>query len=207
MLSSRYRVVLLRRIPHSTMRRGHRPVKDLCNLLEGVALCLREEEPSDRKGEDVEAAEEDIVVPPDIVERDRVHKGQDDERPIHREQLHRQALAAQRVGEDFRRIAQQERGVGYIVVEVEEEDKGDDGAAQGGGFRAVKNRGAGRPDDEGDEHADPGPEKQRAAAEAVHQQGRAGRGGEVEDLQQAVDQGLSVGIRDADGVENEGEIV
>lgn len=207
MLSSCYCVVLLRRIPHSIVRRGHRSVKYLRDLLKRVALRLREEEPSDGEGEDVEAAEEGVVVPPDIVERDRVDKGQDDERPIHREQLHRQALAAQRVGEYLRRIAKQERRVGNIVVEVEEEDKGDDGAAQGGGFDAVEDGGAGRPDDEGDEHANAGPEKQRAAAEAVHEQGCARCDGEVEDLKQAVDQGLRVGIRDADGVEDEGEIV
>jgi hypothetical protein len=85
-------------------------------------------------------------------------------------------------------------------VEVVDEDHRDDGYPEAVSAVLSKEGRADSPDDEGDEHAAAGPDEQRAAAETVDEEGGAGGGPEVEDLEEAVDQGLGVWVCDADGL-------
>ena len=137
------------------------------NFLQRVSLCLREEEPRNSKDHSIKAAKKDIVMPSNVFQRDRIDKGQYNQRSVDTQQIDSNTLAACRVGEYFRGIAQQQRRVGDVVVEVEDEDKANDCVAQGGVLRLLEKRGADRPDDEGYQHADRRPQKKSSPAEIV----------------------------------------
>ena len=67
-------------------------------------------------------------------------------------------------------------------MEEEGEKADDDDDAGGLRARLRVDGAAGRPDDVGDEHADAAPGEQRAAAQAIDEEGCGKGGGEVEDL-------------------------
>lgn len=92
-------------------------------------------------------------------------------------------------------------------MEVEHKETDNDNNAGRLASRVGVDSRAGRPDDVGDEHADTRPEKKGASAKTVDQEGCTQSGRKVEDLEEAVDEGLVKGIRDADGVEDEREVV
>ena len=189
------------------MPRCPRSIEHFRNLLQTVSLRFREQEERHHEENRQQNAEHNIVVPADVVQCDRVDEGEDDQRAVHGQQLDCETFAAERVGEDLSWVAQEERSVGDVVVEEEDEDEGDDDDACGLGAVLVEDGGAGGPDDEGDEHAGAGPDKERAAAEPVDEECGADGGAEVEDLEYAVDQGLGVWVGDADSVEDERQVV
>lgn len=94
-----------------------RPIKDFGNLLQTMTLCLREEEPGDDIDCNQNAAEHNVVVPTNVVERDRIHKGQDDQRTINGQHFHRQSLCTKRIRKDFGAVAEEKWSVCNVVVE------------------------------------------------------------------------------------------
>jgi len=78
-----------------------RAIEDLSDLLQAVSLGLREQEPRGREDDDQKDAEHDVVVPSNIIQRNRVDKGENDERAINGDHLDRKALCSQAVREDL----------------------------------------------------------------------------------------------------------
>ncbi|KAG7835823.1 hypothetical protein KL942_004993 [Ogataea angusta] len=152
-------------------------------------------------------AEHDVITPANAVHGDRVAERRNQQSTVHSHQLNSDALGTQMVREDLRRIRQQQRRVRNVIVEVIDEDEPENGTAVLFGAGLGKFRRASRPDDVRDQHANAREQKQRSAAESVHHEGACHRSHEIEDLQQTIDQRLHVGRGDADGVENEREVV
>jgi len=80
-------------------------IEDLSNLLQAVPFGLREQEPSGREDDDQQHAKHDIVVPSDVLERDRVDKSEDDKRAVDRNHLDGEALCSQAIREDLSRVS------------------------------------------------------------------------------------------------------
>lgn len=86
-----------------------------------------------------------------------------------------------------------------------DEDENDDA----GGVRSshVECRRACCPDDERYQHPDSGPEEECPSAKTIDEESSRGGGNKVENLQDAVDKSLRVGICDANCVEHQREII
>ena len=61
-------------IKYSSTGDRRRTIKHHGDLFKGVSLGLRECKPSYNQHHNIKAAEEDVVMPPDIIKCDRVHK-------------------------------------------------------------------------------------------------------------------------------------
>ncbi len=92
-------------------------------------------------------------------------------------------------------------------MEGKDEDEYNDHDAGGVRCTLVKDGRAGGPDHEGDGHADTGPDERCPATEPVDQECRGNSGAEVEDLKNAIDEGLGVWVGNPNGVEYESEVV
>lgn len=84
-----------------------RPIKHLSNLLKRMSLSLRKEEPGNNQHHDIKAAEKDIIMPTNPIQRNGVHKSQHNKRGIHTQQLNRQSFTANRVWENLGWITEQ----------------------------------------------------------------------------------------------------
>lgn len=204
---SRLRCLLVLLLDLLHIRNRSRPIKQLCDLFQASSLRLGEEDIRDGQEYGQETAKYDVILPPDILHADWVHKGRNDQRHVDAQQLAGDALAPQTVRPQLRRVRHQERRVRDVVVEIEGKQAHDNDDAGCAVARVVVDGAARRPDDVRRQHAHAGPDEQRAPADAVHQDGGGERGAEVEDLEQPVDQGLVERVGDADGVEDEGQVV
>lgn len=70
-------------------------IKDLSNFFQTVAFGLREEEPRYKDNDNQKTTEQDVVMPSDVVESDRVHEGQYHERTIDRQHFHGKTFRTQ----------------------------------------------------------------------------------------------------------------
>ena len=92
-------------------------------------------------------------------------------------------------------------------MEEEGEKAHDDHNACGLRSGLVVHGRASSPDDVRDQHADATPVEERAPAQSINQERRGQGCSEVEDLKQAVDEGLVEGICDADSVQHQGQVI
>ena len=74
----------------------HRPcsrsVKDLRNFLQTMSFRLWKDKESDKHNDDQETAKDDVIMPPDVVQRNGVHKGEEHQGSVDGEQFCGQAL-------------------------------------------------------------------------------------------------------------------
>lgn len=111
-----------------------RLLKDLRHLLQGLALRLREDEPHGREEQRVDDAEDDIEAPPKVAHGHGVGHLPDDQREVGADERQGYAEAAELVGEDLGWVGVEERCQGDGVMEVVDEEHGDDRVADGFGL-------------------------------------------------------------------------
>ena len=106
------------------MHSRRRTIKDHGNFFQRVSPRLFEQEVTRNQHPSEQDIEDDVIVPPNIVQPDRVDERQHNQRAVNRQQLHRQSLRTNRIWQDLRGVAEQQRRVRNIVVEEENEDEG-----------------------------------------------------------------------------------
>lgn len=113
---------------------------------------------------------DDVVLPANLVECNRVDIGVEEQRQVHHDEHVAHTLGAEREGQDFYSVADEETGPGEIVASVVEEDHGDDGASVGLNLGGVVALGADCPNDEAQHHSAGGDEEERAATDLVDEE-------------------------------------
>lgn len=83
------------------IRHDARTIEQLGNFLQTVALGLGKQGEGDGQEDGEQAAVDDVVAPANVVHADGVDKGHDDERAVDAQQLARDALGPQAVGEQL----------------------------------------------------------------------------------------------------------
>jgi len=150
---------------------------------------------------------EDVVLPADLAQRNRIDVLVEEEGNVDREPDNRHALCADVVGQDLDRVADKQPRPRQVVECVVDIDHADDAVCRrlvpGDGVAG----GADGPDDEGGEHAGCGDEEERATADFVDEETHCHCDDAVPDGEDAVDDVLGGGVGVAYLVEDDVEVV
>jgi hypothetical protein len=150
---------------------------------------------------------DNVVLPRNVVERNGVDVGVEEERNVDHGEHVAHTLGTERIGQNFNGVTNKETRPRHVVESVVQEDHKDDGTSVGldlGGFEALGENG---PDDKGHAHSSGGDEEKRATSELVDEKAHGDGNETVPDVQNTVDLELHVGVGDTDGVEHTGDIV
>lgn len=177
-------------------------------MLQRTPLGFRKQEVNDDEQHCKNTAKNDIKLPADGFHRHWIDELADDQPDESRCVRHCNAASTQSIVKDLDWVCQKQGCPGNVVEEIVDEDKGHDGVSCSGVERGCEVCRERRPDDVADKHAGHRCEEQRAAAKSVNHKSACKHGGKpVEDLKQAIDEGLIRGFSDADGIEHEREVV
>ena len=128
-------------------------------------------------------------------------------RKVNAKEHDRHALSADVVGQDLNCVTDQETRPCQVVEDVVDENHGNDGVR--GRLVALDGK-LGRadgPDDEGAQHAGSRDEEKLPAPDLIDKETHSSRHGEVDNLQNTVDELLRRAVGDADGVEHLMDVV
>jgi len=150
---------------------------------------------------------DNVVLPPNGSEGDRVNVLVEDEGEGDDEVENVETLGTNRVGQDFDGVGDDERGEGNIVETVVEEDESNDCVA--GGFVLVEGvlGGANGLEQEHDEHASGRGQEKLSTTETFAHEGSGYCDEQIPDLETTIDTELGEWVGDTDGVENFGKVV
>jgi hypothetical protein len=176
-------------------------------LFERTSLGLGGPEPDVDQFDDEPAAVDEVVLPPEGLEGDGVGVLIEDD-GTHDGEIHDgETLGADEEGQDLDGVGDEEGSVGDGVETVEDEDEGEEGAACTDVLGILVGSGHGGDDGVGDQHTSGGDDEEGATTGAFDVQGGGDGDDEVVDGEDTVDEGLIVGVGDADTVEDLGEVV
>lgn len=182
----------------------------------------------DLEGE--EHAEDDVVLPVELGHGDGVDVLVEDERGVDGHLHRHETLGTNAEGQNLDRVGNEERRHGNVVESVEQEDEGDDtvtsvlvgvegntllrvtvvvnetlGLKLGG--RVAVDSGADRPADERDKHTASRGQEEEATTNAVDSESSHNGPEVVVDLEDTVDESLVTSRGDANGLEDNSEVV
>lgn len=177
------------------------------NLLERGVLGLDVEEVDNDEFHSEPDAVDDVVLPADVVEGNGVDVGVEEQSEVNASEHVAHGLGADGVGQNFDGVTDEKTRPGDVVERVVEEDHEDDGAAVGLDLSDFESLGEDGPDHKGHAHAGGGDEEERATTDFVDEEAHGGSDDAIPDVEDTVDLELHVGILDANGVENTGDVV
>jgi hypothetical protein len=177
------------------------------SLLEGPSLGLESPEPDVDQFEDEPASVDEVVLPLEgvegdgvgvLVENDGTHDGE-----VHRSQT----LGADEERQDLDSVRDEERSIGDGVETVEDEDEREEGTTSTSVLSLFVRSGHGSDDGIRDKHTSGRDDEEWATTSLLDGHGCGDGDDEVVDGEDTVDEGLIVRARDADTVQDLGEVV
>ena len=182
-------------------------VEVLGNLLKRSVLGLDVEEPDNDKLNGQPAAVDDVVLPSNGVEGDWVDVLVEEERNVDHQEHESHTLGTEVVWENLASVTDEETRPGHVVEGVVDEDHDNDTSGGTLGALLGKDGGADGPDDEACEHTAGGDQEKSAATDLVNEEALTDGDDGVTDLEDTVDDELSVGVGNTDLVEDDVDVV
>jgi hypothetical protein len=182
-------------------------IEVLANLLKRSVAGFDVELPDDEELEGEPAAVDDVVLPLDGLEGNGVDVVVEEESEIDAQEHDSHTLGTDVVRQNLNRVSDQETREGDVVEDVVDEDESHDRVCSS---VSCSNLEAGRTDsldNESAHHTSGRDQEKSATADLVDKETLSDSDDHVDNLQDAVDDKLSVGVGDANLVENESEVV
>jgi len=183
-------------------------VEVLGNLLKGSVLGLDVIEPDNGKLNSEPDAVDDVILPGNAVEGDWVDVLVEEESNVDHQEHESHTLGTNVVWKNLAGVTDEKTRPGHVVESVVDEDHGND--TLGGTTVVVVVGEDGRadgPDDKTSEHTTGRDQKKSAATDLVNEEALTNGDDGVTDLEDTVDDELSVGVGDTDLVEDNVDVV
>ena len=147
---------------------------------------------------------DNVVLPTDIVESNRVHVLVEPESDVDGQEHDSDALGADVEWKNLDTVADEQTRPGRVVADVVDENEGNHGVTSGSVAVHLRLSVADGGNDEDNSHTGGGEEEELPTTDTLDEEAHADSNDQIDDLKNTVDKSLAVSICNADLSENDG---